>query len=388
MSKICIISTVSITLKTFVLPTALRLAKAGHEVTLVCSDDKELADMLPNDICYCPVHMERGVSASSFMSLLRLYSLFVSKRFDLIQYATPNASLYSSIAGRLARVPVRLYCQWGIRYVCMEGLSRRIFRFFEKITCKYSTDIWAASRGNMQFAISELMYEPEKAFVIGEGGTSGVDLEAYDISMKQIWRQKVRANLSIPENAFVFGYSGRVCADKGCSELISAFRETLRSFGNAYLLLIGPFEESNGDFGELLNWASSCSNVVVTGCVPNLQMKEYYSAMDVLVHPTYREGFGMVIQEAGAMGVPSITTRVLGASEVMVEGMSCRLVDPRDAASLQVAMEEMIANKIMSIEYGNAARERVVRCFSQSTMIEKQIERYSLLLGGVDRRYE
>ena len=67
--------------------------------------------------------MERGISLGGVAAMLRMVQIFRREKFDLVQYSTPNASLYASMASWIAGIPVRLYCQWGIAYVGV--LARR-----------------------------------------------------------------------------------------------------------------------------------------------------------------------------------------------------------------------------------------------------------------------
>ena len=48
------------------------------------------------------------------------------QQFDMVQYSTPNASMYASFAAKSAKIPVRLYCQWGMVYVTMSGIKRKV----------------------------------------------------------------------------------------------------------------------------------------------------------------------------------------------------------------------------------------------------------------------
>ena len=105
-------------MKTFVLETAKYLhTTEGYDVTLVCNDDPSFREMLPDYIHFIPITMARGIDFSGFASVLKFIRLFKKGKFDLVQYSTPNAACYASIAAHVCRVPVRLYCQWGIRYV-------------------------------------------------------------------------------------------------------------------------------------------------------------------------------------------------------------------------------------------------------------------------------
>lgn len=185
MKKVCMITTVSLTLKVFVVETAKYLHKqCGYDVTLICDNDEEFKISLPNYIHYIPVHMARGVDISGIKSIVDFIKIFRNEKFDMVQYSTPNAACYASIAARIAKVPVRLYCQWGIRYVGMDGVSRKIFKVIEKVVCRNSTDIRAVSPMNKAFAVSEGLYPEERAIVVGKGGTIGVDMQRYEISKK------------------------------------------------------------------------------------------------------------------------------------------------------------------------------------------------------------
>ena len=381
MKKICICTTVSITMKTFVLETAKYLhTTEGYDVTLVCNDDPSFREMLPDYIHFIPITMARGIDFSGFASVLKFIRLFKKEKFDLVQYSTPNAACYASIAARVCRVPVRLYCQWGIRYVGLKGLSRKIFKTIEKLVCMNSTDIRAVSRLNKAFAVEEGLYPEKKAVVIGNGGTIGVDMEKFDITQKQTWRNLTRDQYKIDRNSFVFGFSGRVSADKGCSELLAAFRKIEEKANHIKLFLVGPVEDHGGVPQELIDWARNSKNVVMTGMIDGSQMNQYYAAMDVLVHPTYREGFGMVIQEAGALGVPVITTKVPGASEVMVDGESSIHVEAKNTKELAKAMWRLSSQLEVTEKLGKAAYERTRQLYNRPIMLENQRLDYIKLL--------
>lgn len=381
MKKICMITTVSSTLKSFVVDTAKYLhEQCGYDVTLICNNDQDFANTLPSYLHYIPVSMNRGINLSGFKSIKVFRKIFNKEKFDLVQYATPNASFYASLAAEKEKVPIRLYCQWGIRYVGFQGIKRKIFKFLEKIVCKKSTNIFAVSPLNMQFAIKEKLYSSDKAQVVGNGGTIGVKLSDYDISKKTMWKNDIRSKFDMGEKEFVFGFVGRISIDKGCKELLLAFRAIAERNVCAKLIIVGPMEEDCGVDKELIQWAKQSSQVVLTGKIREGDVGAYYASMDVLVHPTYREGFGMVIQEAGALAVPTITTNIPGASEVMENGVSCMLIPAKDEKSLEKVMQEMIDDRIKVVELGKSAYERMIKLYKREIMLENQKTCYQKLL--------
>ena len=380
MKKICICTTASVTQKCFVLPTVKYLSECcDYEITLVCAPDDAFAAQVPAGIRFKPVPMARGIDLRAVRSVAELTRFFRREKFDMVQYSTPNASLYASVAARLARVPIRLYCQWGIRYTGMHGMARRVFKQLEKLTCALSTDIRSVSPLNRQFAVTEGLYPDGKATVVGNGGTVGVDMSEYAIAEKSAWSAETRKRLGLGENDFVFGFSGRISRDKGSEELIRAFRRF--DAGAVRLVIIGKIDDHSDVDPGLTEFLKTSPRVVCTGWVDNREMKRYYAAMDVLVHPTYREGFGMVIQEAGALGVPCITTRIIGASEVMTEGESCLLVEPKDADGLYDAMNRLYGDSRLTEALGAAAYRRTKALYERSIMLENLRKDYAGLLG-------
>lgn len=381
MKKICIVTTVPGTLRSFVVPTAEHLYKnCGYDVTLICDKDDDFAKSLPEYIHYIPVPMERGINLSGFKAIKKFRKIFREQKFDMVQYSTPNASLYASIAAKKEKIPKRVYAQWGIRYVGLSGASRKIFKYLEKKVCKNSTNIFAVSPMNMEFSIKEGLYKGSKAKVIGKGGTIGVDMEAFDISKREDWKRAIREQYGIKDSDFLFGFVGRISADKGCKELLKAFKEVAKEHSNAKLMMVGRNESKSEELNELIAWAEQSENVVFTGRVEKERVKEYYAAFDMLVHPTYREGFGMVIQEAGALGLPVITTKIPGASEVMEDGVSCVLVKPKDVEELKQVMLDLAKDTGRAKEIGDKAYERVCKYYKRSIMLANQQKAYERIM--------
>lgn len=104
------------------------------------------------------------------------------------------------------------------------------------------------------------------------------------------------------------------------------------------------------------------------------------SAMDILVHPTYREGFSMVIQEAMAMQLAVVTIDIPGPSEVIEEGVTGILVQPRDVDSLYEGLKQMLSDRKRMEEMAIAGRKRCEKLFNRQRMLKLTYEhRMSLL---------
>lgn len=338
-TKICAITTISKTMDWFIVDSMRNLSKNGYDVTLMCDMDEDFVAH-NNDYASCiPLTMSRGVSIKDLFTVTnKMRKIFKKEKFDVIYFTSPNASMYASFAGLLSGIKIRFYSQCGLRYVSFTGVKRFIFKMVEKLTCIFSTHIRAQSPKNMQIAIDEGLCSANKISVVGIGGTTGVDLKECRSFDADETKRTLREKYNIPQTAFLYGYVGRVNADKGINELIEAFKNISESNNNMYLALVGMIDDTNPISDENMQYAKNCNKIVMTGNVKKDDVYRHMAMFDCLVHPTYREGFGKVLQEAMGMKLPIITTNVPGPSEVVEDKISGILCEVKNVDDLYEKM--------------------------------------------------
>ena len=368
--KICALTTISKTMDWFIVDSMRNLAKNGYDVTLICNMEDGFA-AANSDYAKCiHVPMERGASIKDvFKSVKNLKEIFKKEKFDILYYATPNASMYAALAGRSAKVQKRIYNQWGLRYISFTGAKRKLFKIVEKITCDNSTHVRAPSPMNREISIRERLCKENKISVIGVGGTVGVDLVECDSFDHEKTRDMLRGKYSIPTNAFVYGFVGRLNKDKGVNELIEAFSKIEEKKSDSYLVLVGMNDTANPITPENMQKAEMDSHIILTGNVPKDEVYEYMAMFDVLVHPTYREGFGKVLQEAMGMRLPIITTNIPGPSEVVAQGECGLLVDPKNVDDLVEKMILMESDAELRGKFASLGRIRAEKYFDRPIML-------------------
>lgn len=378
MKKICFITTVSGTLNAFVLNTAKYIHEnTDWDITFICNYDKQFEEKLPDYIHYVPVKMERGINLGGIKAIAEMKRIFKREKFDLIQYSTPNASLYASVAGKIAKIPVRLYCQWGMVFVGFSGIKRLIFKLEDKFVCKLSTWIEPDSKSNLNFAHEQGLYPLNKGSVVWNGSASGVNLKKFDISQKSNYRKAIRNRYGIPDDAFVYGFVGRITRDKGINELLSAYKQLLPC--NTYLMLVGN-EEIDGNIDmNLFNWSKESENVIYTGQTDVVE--QYLSAMDVYILPSYREGFGSGVIEAEAMGLPVIVSNIPGPTDAMLKDKTGLVVEKADVKSLTEAMNTIYNDRELYQSLASKAHNFAKEHFEQNKLFEYIVEDRKKLLG-------
>ena len=155
MKKICIITTMWSSINNWIKPFLNEYHQLGVDVTVVCNMDQEYEASLKEEFPFVhtrAIAFPRGMSVvGSIKSIFALRKFFKQNSFDMVQYSTPNASFYASLAAKARRIPVRLYCQWGMVYVTQHGIKRKIFKWMERTICKCSTNIQPDSIGNLEF---------------------------------------------------------------------------------------------------------------------------------------------------------------------------------------------------------------------------------------------
>lgn len=336
--KICGITTRPGTAKVMI-PTLSYVAEKGYESYLICQPCDNFQNITP--ITYIPVEMGRGaVSPIEVLKCThRLYKVFKQHKFDVVQYASSNAGLYASIAAWLARVPVRIFCQWGIPYTDYTGMKMKFFKFMEYFTCLLSTSVQPDSHLNREWAISEGLFKSKKGVVLGKGSAQGVSLKRFDIQKKANWKIEIRTQYQISDDVKVFSFVGRIVPQKGVNELMEAFLRIERK--DVFLFIIGAPDEIDSLDQRLLAKVKAMDNVVFTGSVSDPE--RYVAACDFFVLPSYREGFPNTILEAGALGIPSIVTRINGMIDLIEEGETGFVCEIKSTETLYDAMNKALA---------------------------------------------
>ena len=378
MKKICYVTTISVTIRAFFIPQLRYLAENGYDVSVICSPDDSLAADLGENIRYIPVEIARGIQPKTlFGTISELKKIFRQEKFDIVQYSTPNAAFCASIASKLAGIKVRNYHLMGLRYLGMSGMERMLFKAIERFTCRLSTDIECITASNLELCLSQHLFRRGKAVIVGNGSTGGIDTGRFNPEKRNSLRKSARAELSISSGSFVFGFVGRITRDKGINELLEAFSGLEKDCNK--LLIIGDVENIDTIDRELWQYANDCEDIIILKSTPDIE--KYYAAMDILVLPTYREGFGMVIAEAEAMGVPVIVSNIPGPIDVIRDGITGLTVNVGDSEDLRRKMEYLSGTPELLSEMSKQGAEFIKEKFDSDELYKKILERKRFLIG-------
>ena len=176
----------------------------------------------------------------------------------------------------------------------------------------------------------------------------------------------------------LFIFVGRIVRPKGVVELLEAFQKAQKQCPDIFLLFVGPQEEKiDGLDQNIPNHLRQ--NIVFIG--ESAEPEKYIAVSDVLCIPSYREGFGTVVLECAAFGLPSIGSKIYGLNDAIINNETGLLVEVNNPEDLAQAMQTLAQNKTLRQRLGYNARKRVSTMYSSSFMDELIIEEYLELLG-------
>lgn len=303
-----------------------------------------------------------------------LYRHFRQHCFDIIHSVSPKAGLLSMLAAWLARVPHRIHTFTGQVWVTRTGWRRWLLKQSDRLLAALATNILVDSLSQLTFLRAEGILPEGKGEVIGKGSICGVNAQRFFPDSAAC--RQVRREVGVDDSATLLLFLGRINRDKGVFDLASACCALAKRWPDVRLLMVGPDEE--GLTKALADLAGS-ERLIHVGYTETPQ--RYMAAADVLCLPSYREGFGMVVIEAAAAGLPAVASRIYGITDAVADGETGILHAPGDVAGIESALERLIADPDLRGAMGAAARERALRDFAMERVSGELMAFYGRILG-------
>lgn len=368
--KIVRTATIGMSLNIFCRGLLRELADEGYEVVALSSPDDDLEELGEREgVRTIGVKMERHVSPfKDIISLVKLTRVLRKEKPDMVHSMTPKAGLLCMLAAKMAGVPIRLHTFTGLIWPTAIGLSRKILMMTDRITAACATHIIPEGEGVKQDLQRCITKKPMK--VLGYGNVRGIDLD--------YWRRK---DEKVDNGILTFVFVGRIVRDKGLNELVPAFVRLNQQYKDTRLLLVGPCEEHLDPVQpETTHLIDVCDAIESVGRQEDV--RPFYEHSDVLVFPSYREGFPNVVIEAGAMDLPSIVTDINGSREIIENGKNGLIVPPRDEQALYEAMKWMVEHPDARERMAMNARPMVASRYEQGFVRQCLKDYYKKILSA------
>lgn len=365
-------------LNAFLRPHLERLARTFSITVYVNVRDMGVAPDVAPDISVTHFPVMRKISlladAAAFAKLLRLLR---RERFDMVLSMTPKAGLLAMVAAFAARIPRRIHYFTGQVWANRRGAGRYLLKELDRLTAACATHVLADSPSQRDFLVAEGVVGPRRIRVLADGSVAGVDLDRFCPDTAQ--RASLRKALGVPGDAPLLLYVGRLARDKGVMDLLAAFQRLRRAWPELMLLLIGPDDDG------LEAKFQGIAGILRSGY--RTDVERYMQAADIFCLPSYREGFGLVLIEAGAVGLPVVASRIYGVSDAVVDGETGLLHRPGDVPDLATCIEKLLGDEALRVRLGDNSRKRVAALFPTARLTAAMSDFvHGLFDSAVDQR--
>ncbi len=362
------------------IPLLRRLREKGFDVGAVGSEDSE--PFRQHDIPYWYYPLKRFISPwSDRVARARLYELFSHHRPDIVHAFDIKPTLFTPEAAQRARLRGCVRTITGMGYVFSSSsllalaLRPGICHLHKKASHAASMTIFQNPDDQAFFRRKGLVPTGRDTLVLG----SGLDVDELlrdcpdDESLAEL-----RNRLGLNGHVVVTMIS-RLVRHKGVVEYLQAARAIRQRNQNVHFLLVGPLASEGRQAvsrSEISRFSDDVSYLGPRNDVPAL-----LAISDLFVLPSYyREGIPRVLLEAGAMGLPLITTDMPGCREAVLHGTNGRLVPPRDVDSLVKAIDQLLHSQPLRKSMGGISRRRVRDHFGLTSVADAYAKIYRQVL--------
>ena len=342
-----------------------RIRNLGWEPVIISSPSKALDRQLKAEgLKRITVPICRPISLwQDAKTFYQLCQIFRNDAPQFVLLSGPKAIFLGSMAAWISAVPRRIIIYHGMRQENMGGLLRCILDVCDKVSFACATKALAVSPSLRALVLERKLATASKIQAIKPGTPNGIDAMKYRrTSQVEAESVALRSTMEILPGVPVVGFLGRITEDKGIADLYRAFLNLQEKFSDLRLLCVGPAEMLTAEGHQLLATMKANRAVIFTGSVSNVL--PYLCLMKVHVFPSQREGFGLSVAEAGALGVPTVAYDVTGVKDAIVANVTGKLVQRGDLPAMVQAISDYLINDALRQQHGSSAMHRISEAFS------------------------
>jgi glycosyltransferase involved in cell wall biosynthesis len=296
-------------------------------------------------------------------------------RPDVVHTHSSKAGILGRWAARRAKVPVIVHTIHGLAFTA--GTSRTVngfFKFMEKRAAPWTDKIVCVADAMRRQSLAAGIGRAEQYAVIFSG------METQPFIHPPVGRQEVRQRLGLEDRHIVVGTIARLFHLKGHDDLLALAPDLCRKISDLRFLWIGD-GILRLDFERRINALGLRERFILTGLVPPARVPELTGAMDILAHPSRREGLARALPQAALAGKPVVTYDIDGNSEGLIDGQTGFLLPPFDRAMLGEKIALLAGNANLRAQMGERGRTFALARFDAQVMVNALEQLYAGLLS-------
>ena len=320
----------------FHIPSIDKFKSAGWQVDVACSGEEKVPFC---DNQFVTSWKRSPFNLNIFKGIHELKNIIERSEYDVVYCHTPVGGVVARLASLKARKRGTrvVYFAHGFHFYKGAPLVNWLIYYpIEKILAKFTDAVITINDEDFKNAKQKL-----KVKEVYKINGIGIKTAAFSEFSKDVSRIKIREELNIPQNANVLIYLAELIPNKNQGMLLDTLKNVLKKHKNTFLLLVGP-DHNDGKFQKYSETLGVVENVRFTGW--RADKSELYSAADICVASSIREGFGINLVEALASGLPVVATYNRGHSTIIRDGIEGYLVNIGDSVEMAQKVCQIIEN--------------------------------------------
>ncbi len=361
---IVLVSTTAFTIGAFMLNHIKKLS-SYYDLLIFCNNATSLKKKVPSNVSLVNLNFHRKPNLIiDLKTFLILTYLMIKNKPSLTISLSPKAGFLTAISSFITRVPCRIHWFTGQIWITKKGLARKFYKIIDKIIFNLSLHVLVDSHSQRKFLISNNIISKKKSSVLLNGSVGGVNIKKFKFS--NLDRITKRRKFNISTNDFVFLYLGRINKDKGIIDIIEAFHG-IQKLHKAFLFLVGPIEDN-----DIKNLIKDNEKIIYEG--KTFTPEKWFSVADIFCLPSYREGFGSTIIEAGSCKLPALGSNIYGINDAIIKNKTGFFHKPGNVNDIKKKMLFVLKNRNLLKILGQKARKRVELNFEENLLTTKLLE--------------
>jgi glycosyltransferase involved in cell wall biosynthesis len=319
--------------------------------------------------------MRRAIlPVADYKTYRALVKRFQELRPDVVHTHSSKAGIIGRFAAHAAGVPVVVHTIHGLAFTASKrAWVNEAYKFAERRTAPITTKIVCVADAMRDQSLAAGIGKREQYVTI----YSGMDIEPF--IHPPIPPADLRQRLSIADDEIIVGTIARLFELKGHDDLLNSAPDLCQRFPNLRFLWVGDgllrkqFEQRIASMGLT-------DRFILTGLVPPAQVPELTGAMDILAHPSRREGLARALPQGALAAKPCVTYDIDGAKEAVGDGVSGFVVPPFDVKRFADAIATLAPDMELRQRMGAAGRAMASRRFASQTMVDALEDLYAQCL--------
>lgn len=354
-------------------------SKGDYEMHLICSPGAGLDEFAKKQgIKYEAIEISRSFSIKKdLIAIWRIARYIRHNKIDIvIAHYFPKSSFLVTLANFLAGNKCKIMIAHGVLHDTMRGFMRKVVIWEQKFDVFFAKKVVCVSKSVARRRQEDGIEKAQKQVVLGCGSCNGVDTQSKFnpdlVDDNEI--NALREKYEIKNEDFIVGFCGRLVHDKGVEELCGGLKILFEKYPNKSikLLVIGEPELRDALPSDTISFLKNNEKIIYTGRIPYSDIQNYYMLMNILLLPSYREGFPTVVLEACAMDIPVIVSRATGCIDSIDENVNGIYTDI-SLTSIAQNIEKFLDDKYL-LSFKSKTRNYIVQNFDHRIIREYMFE--------------